>query len=363
MTLLEVGSVPRRRRTAPKPPPAATGIGRHASPDAKGGGGSCGCPAASVAPAAAQRKAGEEGGEREGEGRILAADQSLPPCAAADAAALRPRVAFRRRAQSSPSKRRKKRRRLLDGVFWAGVGMESAPATAADDPSLDEIGVVDGALRDVLRGLGASRPVRVYGKLLCKTDRLLQQHRLLMSRKSWRRGEPFPLDEALTAEEKPSVQVQAYDRRGRPYVLGLKKLGCNDAYRLIAGWGSFLTQNGLDVAGDARAEDLESAMVELWAFRSPALQVGVAGQPRGPLGLVILHYRQGDAPHADAAIAEILAAAAANRAAMPPPLPIASDSEPDERTLEAAQGLLMLSESPVDFACRENTRRLASLIL
>ncbi|KAF7104040.1 hypothetical protein CFC21_104968 [Triticum aestivum] len=358
MTLLEVGSVPRRRRTVPKPPPAATGIGRHGSADAKGGGGSCGCSAASVAAAAAQRKAGE-GGEREGEGKILAAYQSLPP---GPAAALRPHVACRRRAQSSPSKRRKKRRRLLDGVFWVGVGMESAPATAADDPSLDEIGVVDGALRDVLRDLGASRPVRVYGKWLCKTDRLLQQHRLLMSRKSWRRGEPFPLDEALTAEEKPSVQVQAFDRRGRPYVLGLKKLGCNDAYRLIAGWGSFLTQNGLDVAGDARAEDLEPAMVELWAFRSPVLQVGVAGQPRGPLGLVVMHYRQGDAPHADAAIAEILATVR-NRAAMPPPLPIASDSEPDERTLEAAQGLLMLSESPVDFACRENTRRLASLIL
>ncbi|KAI4970532.1 hypothetical protein ZWY2020_001446 [Hordeum vulgare] len=337
MTLSEVGSVPRRRRTAP--PPAATGIGRHGSTHAKVGGGSCGCAVAPVAAAVARPEPAE------GEGRILAADQSLPPWAAPAAAALRPHAAFRRRAQSSPSKKRKKRR-LLDGVFWAGVGMESASpsgSATADDPSLDEIGVVDGELRAVLKGIGASRPSRR------------------------RRGEPFPLDEALTAEEKPCVQVQAYDRRGRPYVLDLKKLSCNDAYRLIAGWGRFLTQNGLDVARDARAEDLEPAMVELWAFRSPALQVGVAGQPRGPLGLVIVHYRQGDAPHADAAIAEILAAAARKRAATmppPPPLPIAGDSdEPDERMLEAAQGLLMLRESPVDFGCRQNTRRLASLIL
>ncbi|KAE8786813.1 hypothetical protein D1007_39268 [Hordeum vulgare] len=363
MTLSEVGSVPRRRRTAP--PPAATGIGRHGSTHAKVGGGSCGCAVAPVAAAVARPEPAE------GEGRILAADQSLPPWAAPAAAALRPHAAFRRRAQSSPSKKRKKRR-LLDGVFWAGVGMESASpsgSATADDPSLDEIGVVDGELRAVLKGIGASRPVRVYGKRLHKTDRVLQQHRLLIPCKSWRRrGEPFPLDEALTAEEKPCVQVQAYDRRGRPYVLDLKKLSCNDAYRLIAGWGRFLTQNGLDVARDARAEDLEPAMLELWAFRSPALQVGVAGQPRGPLGLVIVHYRQGDAPHADAAIAEILAAAAARKRAAtmppPPPLPIAGDSdEPDERMLEAAQGLLMLRESPVDFGCRQNTRRLASLIL
>ncbi|KAI4963991.1 hypothetical protein ZWY2020_008524 [Hordeum vulgare] len=247
MTLSEVGSVPRRRRTAP--PPAATGIGRHGSTHAKVGGGSCGCAVAPVAAAVARPEPAE------GEGRILAADQSLPPWAAPAAAALRPHAAFRRRAQSSPSKKRKKRR-LLDGVFWAGVGMESASpsgSATADDPSLDEIGVVDGELRAVLKGIGASRPVRVYGKRLHKTDRVLQQHRLLIPCKSRRRrGEPFPLDEALTAEEKPCVQVQAYDRRGRPYVLDLKKLSCNDAYRLIAGWGRFLTQNGLDVARDAR---------------------------------------------------------------------------------------------------------------
>lgn len=95
-------------------------------------------------------------------------------------------------------------------------------------------------------------PGRVYGKRLRKTDRVLKQHWLLMPCKSWRRGDAFPLDEALTAEEKPCVQ--AYDRRDRP-LLGCKKLGCNDAYRFIAGWGRFLTQNGLDVASDARAED------------------------------------------------------------------------------------------------------------
>ena len=36
------------------------------------------------------------------------------------------------------------------------------------------------------------------------------------------------------------------DRRDRP-VLGCKKLGCDEAYRFIAGLGRFLMQNGPDV--------------------------------------------------------------------------------------------------------------------
>ncbi|KAI5003937.1 hypothetical protein ZWY2020_031180 [Hordeum vulgare] len=252
-----------------------------------------------------------------------------------------------------------------EGVFWASMESAAVPGPGVD--SLDEIAVVDDKLRDVLRGLGASAPVRVYGKRLFKSDRVMNQHRLLMSCRSWRHGEPFPFDEVLTAEEKPCVQVQAYDRAGRPYVLDFKKLESNKAYRLIAGCGRFLTENGLAVPKDAKEEDLEPAMVELWAFRSPALTVGVSGQPCGALGLVIVHYRQGDAPHADAAIAEVRAAAANRAAAMPFPVaaPVlehlhedavhameeADDGAacpgawPDARTLEAAEALLMLSES------------------
>ena len=75
------------------------------------------------------------------------------------------------------------------------------------------------------------------------------------------------------------------DRRDRP-ALGCKKLGCNEAYRFIAGWGRLLMQNGPDVASDVRAEDLDLAMVDLWAFRLPALDVGVilAGRARGVAG-------------------------------------------------------------------------------
>ncbi|KAF7100394.1 hypothetical protein CFC21_101918 [Triticum aestivum] len=343
--------------------------------------------------------------------RFLAADQGPPPCSAD--AALRPSVAIRRArspALGANKKRKKHQEREFwaalgvnsldevtvvdrrvraeedlgrrgrplgatraikkreDGVFWAGMESTSwsaaGPAPGVD--SLDEIAAVDGKLRDVLRGLGASVPVRIYGKRLSKSDRVINQHRLLMPCRSWRHGEPLPFDEVLTAEEKPSVQVQAYDRVGRPYVLDCKKLECNKSYRLIAGWRRFLTENGLAVSDDARAEDLEPAMVELWAFRSPALTMGVAGQPRGALGLVIVHYRQGDAPHADAAIAEV-PAAARNRAAMPLPVVVpvlehavgapredameeADDGGarpggwPDARTLEAAEALLMLSE-------------------
>ncbi|KAF7034131.1 hypothetical protein CFC21_045183 [Triticum aestivum] len=342
-------------------------------------------------PAARASKKRKNYQERE----FLAGIESTSPSPWAEAAAassLRPHVPIRR--AQSPAARASKERdfavvdrrvrgeedlgrrgRLLGatraskkregGVFWAGMESTSwsaaMPAPGVD--SLDEIAVVDGKLRDVLRGLSASAPVRIYGKRLSKSDRVTNQHRLLMSCRSWRQGEPFPFDEVLTAEERPSVQVQAYDRAGRPYVLDCKKLECNKAYRLIAGWRRFLTENGLAVSDDARAEDLEPAMVELWAFRSPALTVGVAGQPRGALGLVVVHYRQGDAPHADAAIAEVLLAAARNRAAMPLPAAVpalehavgdpredameeADDGRwPDARTLEAAEALLMLSES------------------
>jgi hypothetical protein len=113
------------------------------------------------------------------------------------------------------------------------------------------------------------------------------------------------------------VRVQAYDRRGNAFVVECKKLTSNNAYRLINGWGDFLKYNGLVVPPNTKPDELDIAMVELWAFRSPLLKVGVTNQPKGPLGLVIVHYRKGESPHADAAIAQILAAG--SRAAMPMP--------------------------------------------
>ena len=104
------------------------------------------------------------------------------------------------------------------------------------------------------------------------------------------------------------MQVQAYDRVGRPYVLDCKKLECNKSYRLIAGWGKFLKANNLHVEPKAKPEELEPAMVDLWAFRSPTLKLGVVtDHPDGPLGLVVVHYLHRDAPHAQAAINEIRA--------------------------------------------------------
>jgi hypothetical protein len=132
-----------------------------------------------------------------------------------------------------------------------------------------------------------------------------------MSTKSWesKQSVPFPLDEFLTAQEKPLVHVQAYDRSGNGFVVRCKKLTSNSAYRFISGWRKFLTNTDLILEEDVKSEEVELTVVELWAFRSPLLKVGVHGQPDGPLGFVVVHYRQGESPHADAAIAQILAAA------------------------------------------------------
>ncbi|KAI4963488.1 hypothetical protein ZWY2020_014027 [Hordeum vulgare] len=157
--------------------------------------------------------------------------------------------------------------------------------------SLDEIAVVDDKLRDVLRGLGAS-PVRVYGKRLFKSDRVMNQHRLLMSCRSWRHGEPFPFDEVLTAEEKPCDAGAGLRPRSRPYVLDFEA-GVQQGVPPHRRLRRFLTENGLAVPKDAKGG-------------GPGASHGSScGQ---------------DAPHADAAIAEVGHAAPVNPAAMPFPV-------------------------------------------
>ncbi|KAF7020275.1 hypothetical protein CFC21_033393 [Triticum aestivum] len=210
------------------------------------------------------------------------------------------------------SKKPKTRKELPDRLFWYGMKSTSAAAAAGpgpDDLSLESIPVVDASLHQILKSLNASAPVRIYGKLLSKSDRLLDQSRLLMSCKKWKK---HGLDDVLTVEEKQLIEKQikvdmkAYDRDGNSYDLACKKLHCNGAYRLIVGWGKFLKANNLHVEPKAKPKELEPAMVDLWAFRSPALELGVVtDHPDGPLGLVVVHYLQHNAPHAQAAIDEI----------------------------------------------------------
>ncbi|KAF7026854.1 hypothetical protein CFC21_038939 [Triticum aestivum] len=217
-------------------------------------------------------------------------------------------------AGASKTKKRKTGKQLPDRLFWYGMKSTSAAAAAGPGPadlSLESIRIVGAGLDEILKSLNASAPVRIYGKLLSKSDRLLDQSRLLMSCKKWKQ---HGLDDVLTVEEKQLIEKQikvdmkAYDRDGNSYDLACKKLDCNGAYRLIAGWGKFLKANNLHVEPKAKPEELEPAMVELWAFRSPALELGVVtDHPDGPLGLVVVHYLHRDAPHAQAAINEIRA--------------------------------------------------------
>ncbi|KAM3311082.1 hypothetical protein ACQJBY_031633 [Aegilops geniculata] len=231
------------------------------------------------------------------------------------------------RQVQSPAARASKKRKNRKKRQEAGTSSAAAwPAT--DGHSWGSIAVVNPRLQDVLSHPGASAPERIYGRRLTRTDRKLHHSRLLMSCKIWRaRGETFPLERVLTDAEQAAVkvaegmQVQAYDRRGRHYDLVCKKLRSNNAYRLVRGWGTFLRANGLVVGKNDGAEVLQPVIrFDLRTFRSPALKMGVDGQQGGPLGLLIMHYPEGDNPaaHAEAGIAEILAAAE-NAVAMPLP--------------------------------------------
>jgi hypothetical protein len=185
-------------------------------------------------------------------------------------------------------------------AFLFGMG----PASSAGSDlaaSLDTIPVASAPLLGLLRTLGATAPTRAYGKMLPRSDRRRQQSRLLMSAKAWR-TDAFPLDTFLSAAEWAAARgenglgVLALDRDGEPYPgMTLKFLDCNTGYRVIGKWGAFLERNGLVLPPSGpRVSDV---MLDLWVFRT----IG------GDLGLVLMHYRKGDAAHADAAFEEAAA--------------------------------------------------------
>ena len=213
------------------------------------------------------------------------------------------------RTKTKPKKPAKKDRRTKPkkekdrGVwFWCGTGKDGMSSAGSDvDYSFDRIGVVSDRLRTTLRGLGVAAPVRLYGRFLTRCDRDIQQTRLLMSCKRWRAdGAEFPLCAFMTEEEKEAAHgeglpLTAYDRGGDAYELTFRFLKCNVAYRLIYKWGDFIRHNGLVVAKDEPAPVDDDVMLDLWLFR----------QAGGKVGMVMLHYRRGDAAHADAALDEL----------------------------------------------------------
>ncbi|XBI14560.1 hypothetical protein VPH35_057132 [Triticum aestivum] len=162
--------------------------------------------------------------------------------------------------------------------------------------------------------------------------------------------------EGMEKKKKLGLGVQAYDRHGEMYELKCRYLPCNSAYRFIdSDYGRFLGNNGLlvlvdpdrkkrkrspeaaegsdgqggsplamgagtegkkkrrkgktpspEAAGsdgqssspspepDGGEQKVRPARIELWAFRSPKLTQGCTDHADGKLGLVLLHYLEGD---------------------------------------------------------------------
>ncbi|KAI5003938.1 hypothetical protein ZWY2020_031181 [Hordeum vulgare] len=130
-------------------------------------------------------------------------------------------------------------------------------------------------------------------------------------------------------KEEPGLDLQVFDRDGEMYELKCRFLQCNQGYRLIGKhWTRFLVKTGLLVKkkkkrkGSPEAEGSEGgessspspepdegppepkvkvrpARLELWAFRSPKLTMGCPGHADGKLGLVLLHYFEGDGAEAE----------------------------------------------------------------
>ncbi|KAL6624730.1 hypothetical protein ACP70R_032051 [Stipagrostis hirtigluma subsp. patula] len=249
--------------------------------------------------------------ERRCKGKMIAIDESPPRTSAAAGQgqgklmgdAIRSHASATAAAPTTGANTKKRKHR--GPPFWVGMGSEGQSTSSAGSDmgaTLDTIPVASGRLRAALRGLAALPPVRVYGKMMSLSDRVLQQSRLLMSCKGWGAstgGEPFPLDAALTDEEKATARrgkglpVLTLDRGGRRYQLSCKYLNSNLGYRLITSWSDFLRGNGL-VEKRGHGRKPPEVMIDMWLFRTH----------EGKLGMVLMHYRKGDAAHADAALDE-----------------------------------------------------------
>lgn len=212
---------------------------------------------------------------RERQVRTLAAEQSQP----------RPAAGIRR-AQPTAARASKKPKKRDE---------------AADDVP---------RLQDVLSHQEALAPTRIHKGRLSKSDRLLYQNRLQIPCKKLRaENQPILLENMLTEAEKPRVKAQAYDRTGQTYLISINHVKSNDSYRLVGGWGKFLRLHKLTVDEKDDAKSMEPFMIRVFAFRSPALKVGVPNEHGGPLGLLLVHYHQNDDPakHAFSLVQDILA--------------------------------------------------------
>ncbi|CAL4956195.1 unnamed protein product [Urochloa decumbens] len=230
-------------------------------------------------------------------------------------------------------------------------GMTNAPPPRDAAVPFEHVrGGISDALRGHLEALGATPPACVAWKTLQMSDVHKNQARLLFSCKGsgggGEQGEPppprsrCPLAACLTEHEARFVAddagllVNALDRWGRSYDLTCKYLVSNCGYRFITGWKKLVEENGLR----------QGMRVELWAFRSPHLpnrcgidaagnKVGVReeiGHPDGSLGMVVLHYYDGERDlkdeHGEAAVQEAGKAAGQVKSE-------AAAAEPEEKKL------------------------------
>ena len=156
---------------------------------------------------------------------------------------------------------------------------------------------VSDALLARLSELGASAPRLVDTKRLQSTDARVNQNRLELPGRS-------PISRAFTDAEKARLRdsvgmpVTALDRHGRQYEMTCKLWKGDKHYRFMGqGWGSFRDAHGVTIPKGARLT--RRVAVELWAFRSRALQPPPppegkdggeeSGQhPDGALALVVL---------------------------------------------------------------------------
>lgn len=181
-------------------------------------------------------------------------------------------------------------------------------------------------------------------------------------------------------KKKLGLGLQAYDRDGEMYELTCRYLSCNSAYRIIeSDYGRFLGNNGLLVVVDPErkkrkrtpeaqcsdgkggspltmgkkrgkgkrpspeaqgsegqssspspepdgGEEVRPARIELWAFRSPKLTQGCTDHADGKLGLVLLHYLEGDGAEAERAADEPEPRSSEEEDVMEPAMPNAGEA-------------------------------------